>query len=78
MHTALWRRRGALGNGLGQGGWESRFQSNIWLSRQELSCKNPLKSIDEYNDCKYRKSGSQSSCCRSGMEPIVSAWLMPC
>ena len=29
MHTALWRRRGALGNGLGKGGWESRLQSHI-------------------------------------------------
>jgi hypothetical protein len=29
MHTALRRRRGALGNSLGQGGWESRFQRNI-------------------------------------------------
>ena len=35
-----------------EGGWESRLQSISWLSRQEPSCKNPLKSIDAYNDCK--------------------------
>ena len=30
-------------------------QQCLELSRQEPSCKNPLKSIDEYNYCKYTK-----------------------
>ena len=56
MHTALWRCRGVpWGTASGRAVGKADCKAISWLSRQEPSCKNPLKSIDAYNDCKDTK-----------------------